>query len=115
MGPAPKRQGVLSWRGPKEVCAAFFAAAFKLLLGGTETPQGRCKRSRTTPSRRVPVWPRSVTPSRGRDTRRKTPRCTEGILSISAAEVRLNRSLLSSGNVSTEGRYRTRIVARFYA
>ncbi|AXC09882.1 hypothetical protein ACPOL_0507 [Acidisarcina polymorpha] len=38
MGPAPKRQGVLSWWGPKEVCAVFFAAVRKLLLGGTETP-----------------------------------------------------------------------------
>ena len=38
-----------------------------------QTCSGRSRESRTTPSRRAPVWPRSVTPSRGRDTRRKTP------------------------------------------
>src|SRR5208282_803 len=33
-------------RGPKEVCAAFFAVVCKLVLGGTETPKGRAMRSR---------------------------------------------------------------------
>jgi hypothetical protein len=114
-GPAPKCQGVLSWRGPKEVCAAFFAAVLKLLWGGTETPQGRCKRSRMTQSRRAPVWPRSVTPSRGRDTGRKIPQCTGVTLSIPAAEVRLNRCLLSSDKATTDGRLSTDIVALFKA
>jgi hypothetical protein len=111
VGPAPKCQGVLSWRGPKEVCAAFFAAALKLLWGGTETPQGRRSRSRTTPCRRAPVWPRSVTPSRGRDTRRKAPQCTKVILSITAQEVGSNRSHLSSSKGSMEGRLSTHLGA----
>ena len=111
VGSAPKCQGVLSWRGPKEVCAAFFAAALKLLWGGTETPQGRRSRSRTTPSRRAPVWPRSVIPSRGRESGRKIPQCTGVTLSISAAEVHLSRSLLSSGKGSVEGQPRAHLVA----
>jgi hypothetical protein len=111
VGPAPKCQGVLSWRGPKEVCAAFFAAALKLLWGGTETPQGRRSRSRTTPCRRAPVWPRSVIPSRGRESGRKIPRCTGVTLSTSAAEVRLYRCLPSSDKSSTNGRLSTGIVA----
>jgi hypothetical protein len=47
-------------------------------------------------------WPRSVTPSRGRDTRRKAPRCTQVILPVSAADVRLNRSFISTGKDSKE-------------
>jgi hypothetical protein len=92
VGPAPKCQGVLSWRGPKEVCAAFVAAAVKLLLGGTETPQGRRSRSRTTPCRRAPV----LAPKR--DPEQRTGYEAEGspmhqvILCCSAADVRLNRS-----------------------
>ncbi|SPE45172.1 hypothetical protein SBA7_690007 [Candidatus Sulfotelmatobacter sp. SbA7] len=46
MGPAPKAEGLLSGRGPKEVCAAFCDAFCKLVLGGTETPKGRGTRSR---------------------------------------------------------------------
>src|SRR5882757_5855777 len=111
VGPAPKCQGVLSWRGPKEVCAAFFAAVLKLLLGGTETLKGRCKRSRTTPCRWAPVWPRSVTPSRGRDTRRKAPQCTEVILTISAAEIRPDCSHTHRGKDSVKGRLRAPSVA----
>src|SRR5271157_4853579 len=46
VGPAPKVEGLLSGRGPKEVCAALCAAVGKLVLGGTETPKGRHRRSR---------------------------------------------------------------------
>jgi hypothetical protein len=115
VGPAPKCQGVLSWRGPKEVCVALFAAALKLLWGGTETPQGRRSRSRTTPSRRAPVWLRSVIPSRGRESGRKIPQCTVVTLSISAAEVRFNRSLLWSYKASARGRLSAGTIALFQA
>jgi hypothetical protein len=37
---------VLSGRGSKQVCTAFFAVVLKLVLGGTETPKGREMRSR---------------------------------------------------------------------
>src|ERR1017187_3336923 len=65
VGPAPKCQGVLSWWGPEEVCAVHLPRVYKLVLGGTETLKGRCKRSRTTPSRRAPVWPRSSDRAKG--------------------------------------------------
>src|SRR5271168_2855136 len=42
----PSAEGLLSGRGPKEVCTAFFAVVLKLVLGGTETPKGRAMRSR---------------------------------------------------------------------
>src|SRR5208283_1480313 len=42
----PSAEGLLSGRGPKEVCTAYFAVALKLVLGGTETPKGRAMRSR---------------------------------------------------------------------
>src|SRR5579871_5282921 len=61
VGPAPKRQGGLSWRGPEEVCLAVFARAF-------QTCSGRSRESRATPCRGAQDMPRSVTPSKGRDT-----------------------------------------------
>src|SRR5208337_4191378 len=42
----PSAEGLLSGRGPKEVCAAPFAVVCKLVLGGTETPKGHAMRSR---------------------------------------------------------------------
>jgi len=42
----PSAESLLSRRGPEEVCAAFFAVVFKLVLGGTVTPEGRGTRSR---------------------------------------------------------------------
>src|SRR5208337_1281942 len=42
----PSAEGLLSGRGPKEVCTAFFDVILKVVLGGTETPKGRAMRSR---------------------------------------------------------------------
>src|SRR5580704_10975496 len=42
----PSAEGLLSGRGPKEVCTVYFAVVCKLVLGGTETPKGRATRSR---------------------------------------------------------------------
>src|SRR5665213_2289647 len=65
VGPAPKCQGVLSWRGPEEVCAAHLPRDYKLVLGGTETLKGWQSQSRTTPSRRAPVRHRSSDRAKG--------------------------------------------------
>ena len=86
----------------------YFATAF-------QTCFGRSRESRTTPCRRAPERPRSVTPSRGRDTRRKTPRCTEVILSISATQDRPNRSPSLCRKTPTEARYGALLVASLAA
>ena len=91
VGPAPKCQGVLSWRGPEEVCAAHLPRAYKLVLGGTETLKGWQSQSRTTPSRRAPVWPRSSDRAKGGIRRRQTPTGPKSLSRFSAAEVRPNR------------------------
>ena len=87
---------------------AHFATAF-------QTCFGRSRESRTTPCRRAPERPRSVTPSRGRDTRRKTPRCTGVILSISAAQDRPNRSSSLCRKESPKARHNAPFVASMAA
>jgi hypothetical protein len=87
---------------------AYFATVF-------QTCFGRSRESRTTPCRRTPERPRSVNPSRGRDTRRKTPRCTEVILSISAAQDRPNRSPSPCRKEFPVGRHRASSVASMAA
>ena len=80
--------------------------AFKLVLGGTETPQGRRSRSRATPSRRAPERTRSVTPSRGRDTGRKKLQCTEVTVLVPGLQNDHNCSCYLDGKESPERRFR---------
>ena len=97
VGPAPKCQGVLSWRGPEEVCAAHLPRVYKLVLGGTETLKGRRSQSRTTPSRRAPDRPRSSDRAKGGIRERKAPTGPKSPSRFSAADVRPNRSSISAG------------------
>src|SRR3982074_1870387 len=69
-------------------------------------PEGGRSRSRRASLPQGGGLARSVTPSRGRDTRRRAPRCSEVILCASAAEARPNRSPSRSAIGSIEGRHR---------
>ena len=92
----PSAEGLLSGRGPKEVCAAFFAVACKLVLGGTETPKGREMRSRRPNAAGRRKGPEAVT-------EKKTGYITADMLQskvvicILAAEVHRNCSPIRAG------------------
>jgi hypothetical protein len=96
MGPAPKVEGLLSRRSPKEVCAAPFAVVCKLVLGGTETPKGRAMRSRRPSAAGRRKGPEAVTEQKAGYITADTLQ-SKVLICILAKEVRRNRSSIRGG------------------
>src|SRR5580704_406962 len=92
----PSAEGLLSGRGPKEVCTVYSAVVCKLVLGGTETPKGRRVRSRRPSAAGRRKGPEAVTEQKTGYITADTLQSKVVICTL-AAEVHRNRSSIRAG------------------
>src|SRR5208283_2522977 len=92
----PSAEGLLSGRGPKEVCPASFAVVCKLVVGGTETPKGRRMRSRRPSAAGRRKGPEAVTEQETGYIMADTLQ-SKVVICTMAAEVHRNRSSIRAG------------------
>src|SRR5580704_14660554 len=107
----PSAEGLLSGRGPKEVCTVYFAVVCKLVLGGTETPKGRAVRSRRPSAAGRRKGPEAVTEQKTGYITADTCQSKVVICTL-AAEVHRNCSAIRAGRSAARRAQFASVVAR---